>query len=137
MPKRTVVKIGRPGYKYSKQKDPATGQYSLLFEISYPDIEAGLQPRHRFVSAFEQKQEAIDKNWQYLLFAAEPYETIAFKIPNKDIERSIDTEPGKGKFYTNWDKDLKIFTVRSCSQAWPKIIINLYSLGAVVWCSYN
>ena len=35
------------------------------------------------MSAYEQKIEPPDKKWQYLLFAAEPYETIAFKVdPN-------------------------------------------------------
>lgn len=32
------------------------------------------------MSAYEQRIEAPDKNWQFLLFAAEPYETIAFKV---------------------------------------------------------
>jgi len=32
------------------------------------------------MSAYEQKMEPPDKRWQYLLFAAEPYETIAFKV---------------------------------------------------------
>ena len=32
------------------------------------------------MSAYEQRIEAPDKQWQYLLFAAEPYETIAFKV---------------------------------------------------------
>ena len=81
-PKKTV-KIGRPGYRVTKQLDPETQQRSLLFEIEYPEIDRGLQPRHRFMSAFEQKVEAPDRDWQYLLFAAEPYETIGFKIPNK------------------------------------------------------
>ena len=67
----------------TKQLDPETQQRSLLFEIEYPEIDRGLQPRHRFMSAFEQKVEAPDRDWQYLLFAAEPYETIGFKIPNK------------------------------------------------------
>lgn len=39
-----------------------------------------MQPRHRFMSAFEQKVEQPDKNYQYLLFACEPYETVAFKV---------------------------------------------------------
>jgi splicing factor 3A subunit 2 len=38
------------------------------------------------MSPWEQKIEQIDKNYQYLLFAADPYETIAFKIPNLEIE---------------------------------------------------
>jgi splicing factor 3A subunit 2 len=32
------------------------------------------------MSGFEQHVEAPDRRWQYLLFAAEPYETIAFKV---------------------------------------------------------
>ena len=32
------------------------------------------------MSAYEQRIEPPDKAWQYLLFAAEPYETIAFKV---------------------------------------------------------
>ena len=32
------------------------------------------------MSAYEQRIEPPDKKWQYLLFAAEPYETISFKV---------------------------------------------------------
>jgi splicing factor 3A subunit 2 len=94
---RKTIKIGRPGYKVIKQMDPETKQRSLLFQIDYPEIEDGLQPRHRFMSAYEQRVEAPDKAWQYLLFAAEPYETIAFKVPNREIDK------GEGKFFTHWD----------------------------------
>ena len=83
-PRRTI-KIGRPGYKVTKQKDPETNQRSLLFQIEYPESEDGLQPRHRFMSAYEQRIEAPDKNYQYLLFACEPYETVGFKIPNREV----------------------------------------------------
>ncbi len=128
-------KIGRPGYKVLKQKDPENGQKSLLFEILYPEIgnlqknvtllEDGTQPRHRFMSAFEQKIEIPNRDYQYLhfnivhhcrylLFAAEPYETIAFKVPNKEIER----DPLSGKYYFHWDRDKKIFTVLSHSRTY-------------------
>jgi splicing factor 3A subunit 2 len=74
---RKFVKIGRPGYKVTKQRDPDSKQQSLLFQIDYPEIVDNLIPRHRFMSAYEQHIEPPDKKWQYLLFAAEPYETIA------------------------------------------------------------
>ena len=32
------------------------------------------------MSSFEQKLEMVDKSWMYLLFAADPYEVIAFKV---------------------------------------------------------
>jgi splicing factor 3A subunit 2 len=111
-PIKRTVKIGRPGYKVIKQKDPETGQYSLLFQIDYPEIEEGLQPRHCFMSAFEQKIEPPDKRYQYLLFAAAPYETIAFKIPNRPIERSVDPDRSKSKFWTHWDKEKKVFMLQ-------------------------
>jgi len=62
--KRRAIRIGRPGYRVVKQRDPETGARSLLFEVEYPEIEEGLQPRHRFMSAYEQRVEAPDKNWQ-------------------------------------------------------------------------
>ncbi|GAB5357678.1 hypothetical protein AAMO2058_000395000 [Amorphochlora amoebiformis] len=104
--KRKVARIGRPGYKVVKQLDPETQQRCLLFQISYPKIEEGLQPRHRFMSAFEQRVEPANDNFQYILFAAEPYETISFKIPNKRLDRS------EGKFFTHWDPDKLTFTVQ-------------------------
>ena len=48
--------------------------------MDYPEIADGVLPRHRFMSAYEQRIEPPDKAWQYLLFAAEPYETISFKV---------------------------------------------------------
>lgn len=49
-------------------------------QIDYPEIADGIMPRHRFMSAYEQRIEPPDRRWQYLLMAAEPYETIAFKV---------------------------------------------------------
>lgn len=58
------------------------------------------------MSAYEQKVEAWDKRYQYVVFAAEPYEVVAFKVPNVDIDKS-----GKDdKFFTHWDPDLKTYT---------------------------
>jgi len=103
---RKTVKIGRPGYRITKQLDPETSQRSLLFEVDYPEIEEGLQPRHRFMSAFEQRVEAPDKAWQYVLFAAEPYETVAFKIPNLEIDKD------PSKFQTTWNGESKTFLLQ-------------------------
>ena len=77
---KRFVRIGRPGYKVTKQRDSETGQHSLFFQVDYPEITEGIRPRHRFMSAYEQRMEPPDRQWQYLLFAAEPYETIAFKV---------------------------------------------------------
>lgn len=103
--KRHIIKIGRPGYKVTKSRDLATKQRMLLFEIDYPEAEDNVQPRHRFMSAYEQRVEPPDKRYQFLLFACDPYETIAFKIPNHDIDKSPE------RFFTNWDVTSKKFTV--------------------------
>ena len=100
------VKIGRPAYQVFKSRDPETNQRCLSFEVQYPEIQEDLQPRHRFMSAFEQRVESPpDRRYQYLLFAAEPYETVAFKIPNEPIDK------GENRFVTHWDTDGKKFTV--------------------------
>ncbi|XP_027006212.1 splicing factor 3A subunit 2 [Tachysurus fulvidraco] len=100
---KKFVKIGRPGYKVTKQRDPEIGQQSLLFQIDYPEIAEGIGPRHRFMSAYEQRIEPPDRRWQYLLLAAEPYETIAFKVPSREIDKS------ESRFWTHWNRETKQF----------------------------
>ncbi|TNM97781.1 hypothetical protein fugu_014027 [Takifugu bimaculatus] len=125
---KKFVKIGRPGYKVTKQRDPETGQQSLLFQIDYPEVAEGIGPRHRFMSAYEQRIEPPDRRWQYLLFAAEPYETIAFKVsksyssilyyvffflfsqqlwffqvPSREIDKA------ETRFWTHWNRETKQF----------------------------
>jgi splicing factor 3A subunit 2 len=104
----TKVKIGRPGYEVSKSRDPETNARCLTFELHYPELDdpRSVQPRHRFMSAFEQRVETPpDKNYQYLLVACDPYETVGFKIPNEPIDRE------EGKFVSNWDVEAKVFTL--------------------------
>ncbi|KAJ3217805.1 hypothetical protein HDU67_007222 [Dinochytrium kinnereticum] len=102
-PRKVAVKIGRPGYKVTKVRDPMTRQAGLLFQVQYPEIGDEIRPRHRFMSAYEQKIEPPNKAHQYLLVAAEPYETVAFKIQSKEIDK------GEGKFWTHWDPDSRQF----------------------------
>ena len=105
-PKAKKIRIGRPAYQVFKSRDADTNQRCLSFELQYPEIEDDLQPRHRFMSAFEQRIESPpDRRFQYLLFAAEPYETVAFKIPNEPIDK------GQDKFVTHWDPEDKKFTL--------------------------
>ena len=98
------VRIGRPGYQVSKSRDK-DNQRCLTFVLDYPECEQAVQPRHRFMSAYEQKVETPDKNYQFLLIACDPYETVAFKIPNEPIDKR------EGRFNTNWDPGAKKFTI--------------------------
>lgn len=101
--RKNIVKIGRPGYKITKVRDPLARQVGLLFQLLYPEITPGITPRVRFMSAYEQKVEDPDKNYQYLLVAAEPYETCGFKLQAREIDRR------EGRYWTWWDADAKEF----------------------------
>lgn len=107
-PRKNLLKIGRPGYKITKIRDPVTRQVGLLFQLQYPEMREGAErPRWRFMSAFEQRVEVpADKSYQYLLVAAEPYETVAFKLQAKEVDRS------KERFWEYWDADRKEFWVQ-------------------------
>lgn len=50
--------------------------------------------------------ETPDEKYQYIVFASDPYENIAFKIPNLEIDNSEE------KYFCNWDKEKKIYTVQ-------------------------
>lgn len=135
---KKFVKIGRPGYRVTKQRDPEMGQQSLLFQIDYPgkikifnaifqnrlsliffaEINDMVLPRHRFMSAYEQKIEPPDRKWQYLLYAAEPYETIAFKVPSREVEKT------DNKFWTHWNRDTKQFFLQFAFKVENKRTVN-------------
>lgn len=104
--KSLVPRIGRPGYKVMKIRDPITKYPGLLFQLQYSNLTQGSIPRYRLMSAFEQKVEPPNKNYQYVVCAAEPYDTIAFKVPNKELDNS------EGRIFSYWDVDSKIFTVQ-------------------------
>lgn len=100
------------------------------------------------MSAYEQRVETPDRHWQYLLFAAAPYETVAFKIPAAEIDRDpsrcvlgegggrvtalphltpatapptrpLHCCPFACRFYTHWDADRKTFTLQLHFKATP------------------
>jgi len=125
---KQFVKIGSPGYQVTKVKDPITGQLGLLFQIHYPKIEKDVRPRYRFMSSYEQHVEAPAREHQYLVvsggrpltrkrplhssfadrglriqIAAEPYQTISFKIQSKELDQ------GEGRSWEYWDPDSQTY----------------------------
>lgn len=118
--KKQFIKIGSPGYQITKVKDPITGQLGLLFQIHYPKIAKNVKPVQRFMSAFEQQVETADREHQYLVVcariydalviakrhlqvAAEPYQTISFKIQSREIDM------GEGRSWDHWDPDSQTY----------------------------
>lgn len=78
-------KIGNPSYSIFKTKNPS-GSLTILFELTYDQIRKNTSPKYRFMSAYEQAIETPpDPNYQFVLFAAQPYNTVAFKIPNYPV----------------------------------------------------
>ncbi|KAF4971857.1 hypothetical protein FZEAL_9737 [Fusarium zealandicum] len=104
--RRNVVKIGRPGYKITKIRDPVTRQQGLLFQLQYPDATPETTPKWQVMNAFTQHIEEPDKNFQYLLVAAEPYETVGFKIPARELDKRED------KQFAFWDPDAKEYWIQ-------------------------
>ena len=68
--------------------------------------DRGVTPKTRFMAAFEQKVEDPDNSYQYLLMAAEPYETCAFKLQQREIDKR------EGKYFEWFDEDSKDFWVQ-------------------------
>lgn len=104
VPKKQFLKIGRPGYNIKKIRDPSTNRLGLLFQIQLPEIAPGVKPVKRFMSSFEQRKEPINRAIQYFMVAAEPYETIAFAIPAREI---VDVEEDPESTWEFWDPDTK------------------------------
>ena len=99
--KPKVNRIGKPGYKFERDSKAKTLKFEIYLEHILPDVT----PLHRIMSSFEQKKEIPDNKYQYLLIAAEPYTTIAFKIPNLKIDKS------EGRYFFNWDTEKKVFSL--------------------------
>lgn len=91
----------------------------MLFQIQLPKIKEDVKPMHRFMSTFEQHVEPQNRAWQYLVVAAEPYSSIAFKLQARSIDRSegialstafeirAKEEPVTWSF---WDPDVKTYS---------------------------
>lgn len=101
---KSTIKIGKPGYKITKLRD-SDSKMVVVFEIEYHEMSKGFTPKHRIVSTYEQKVEPKDDSFQYIVFAAEPYENIGFKIPNEDLDMSDD------KHRVIWDSVKLVYSV--------------------------
>ena len=109
-PKKYKVyeKIGKPGYSVMKRIDEINGKKSIVITVDLSEIKKGIIPLFKVMSSFEQQKEEPDERYLYVIIAAEPYQSIAFKIPNEEIERNEEN----GKFGSDhWDFVTKTYTV--------------------------
>ena len=87
---KRFTKIGRPNYTLSRVMNQDLDLKGVYIAIDYPDIAHNVTPCIRIMSAYEQRVEIADPDYQYVVIAAEPYETISFKIPNLEIHSNED-----------------------------------------------
>ncbi|KIM92085.1 hypothetical protein PILCRDRAFT_57523 [Piloderma croceum F 1598] len=106
--RKVFLKIGQPGYRVTKVRDSATGKEGLMVQIHLPHVKAGVLPRRQFMSAWEQRKEMPNKAYQYLIVATEPYKTIAFHIPAREIEDESDET--RYWNWSHWDPDTKQYS---------------------------
>ncbi|KAL4314041.1 hypothetical protein AHAS_Ahas15G0045400 [Arachis hypogaea] len=93
-------------FSFAKQSGLVDKAKYLIFQIEYPEIEDLTKPSYRFISSYEQKVQPFDKIYQYLLFAVEPYEIIAFKAPRMKFDKFT------LNFFLHYDPNLKMFTLQ-------------------------
>ena len=71
--RKVFLKIGRPGYRVTKVRDRDSGKEGMMVQIHLPQIKAGVVPRRRFMSAWEQRREPPNKSYQYLIVRTNLY----------------------------------------------------------------
>ena len=71
--RKVFLKIGRPGYRVTKVRDRDSGKEGMMVQIHLPQIKAGVIPRRRFMSAWEQRREPPNKSYQYLIVRTNLY----------------------------------------------------------------
>lgn len=71
--RKVFLKIGRPGYRVTKVRDRESGKEGMMVQIHLPQVKAGVEPRRRFMSAWEQRREPPNKSYQYLIVRVNPY----------------------------------------------------------------
>ena len=117
------VKIGRPAYRIGKERDFMSHKRKIKFEIEYPLIKSDITPQFRIMSELEvntqknksnnfeennknneiNEEKKEENKYHYVVFAAEPYENIAVKIPNMPVDYNPE------KHFSYWDESKKIF----------------------------
>jgi splicing factor 3A subunit 2 len=95
---RRFVKIGRPAFRLVAVQTPE-GREGFALSVAVPHLSVHL-PSFRVMSTYEQRVEEKDPAWQFLVVAAEPYETVAVKIPNRPLELDFAYYDDVGKVFT-------------------------------------
>ncbi len=83
-PYRPLKTIGKPEtWKIESIKENGGAVVGAEIIIHAPEIFKIFD--FRIVSTYEQKVEPVDPQWQYIVFYAEPYSPIGFRVPNRPL----------------------------------------------------
>lgn len=107
--KPAVPRGVKPECRITPVMDSVTAYKGCRILLHYPQLLSSHGPQHRFVSAWEQKVEVPDKDWQYVVVRAPPpYDTVAIKIP-----ANVEMDTGNSEVhYSHWDPDNKLYTIQ-------------------------
>lgn len=95
-------------------------QTRVTFTLAFPlanttggDGAAATRPMHRWMNTYEQNVEPKDPSKQYLVFACEPYESIAFAFPsNISVATADNTDKDVQRYYCEWNPIQKTYFLR-------------------------
>ncbi|KAG1760380.1 hypothetical protein EDD22DRAFT_980656 [Suillus occidentalis] len=89
---KVFLKIGRSDYRVTKVQDKDIGKEGMMVQVHLPQI----------------KVDPPNKAYQYLIVAAGPYETVAFRIFAREIEDEAD-DAGHWN-WSYWELDTKQYS---------------------------
>lgn len=116
---RREARVGKPKVVFHTEPNPQANTCKVLFEVSYPlaatEQDPTMRPMHRWVNTHEQNVEEKNDSIVYLLFACEPYETVAYTFPARvpiTTADSVKHMPDAGQRYAcHWDPVRKVYTL--------------------------
>ena len=99
--------IGKPEISFRTEPITELNQCRVWFDLHYPNVDESCRPLHRWMSSREQTMYPVDDSVKYLLFACDPYETVAYTFPNRPHTDRDSRDPSR--FSAGWDPVTKIY----------------------------
>jgi splicing factor 3A subunit 2 len=104
--------VGRPVVK-GPLFEQQNGVCKVFFEVHYPLASSdGLsRPMHKWMSAREQSVETLDDSVIYLVFACNPYDSIAYTFPANAAISEFASVKSADVYHCDWDPVGKTYTL--------------------------
>lgn len=100
-------RVGKPEVNGPHFEMLLDGCCRVVIELHFPlAVSDGVnRPMHRWMNTYEQTVETRDDNKVYLVFACEPYESIAFTFPSRLVPSEFTANHNRNTehFFCEWD----------------------------------